>query len=122
MRRWRSFLEAAVALTASAMLLSSALLAAGAHEHLTPYQPDVVCTVDHGDGKAPGRAGVHGAERAHRHHCASCQLAAKSTAQRPTASALFASPAESRGFTGSSAPAPQRAHDAAAPSRGPPIS
>jgi len=121
-RPGRPPVDVAIALTAAAMLLSSALLGAGAHQHLTPYQPEIVCTVDHSDQGGPGRSEVHGAERPHRHHCASCQLSGKTAAQRPAASALFERPAESPSSASPSAPVVLAAHDIAAPPRGPPIS
>ncbi|HVS15564.1 MAG TPA: hypothetical protein VMV46_16690 [Thermoanaerobaculia bacterium] len=121
-RRVRAFVDAAVALTAIWMLLSSALLAAGAHEHLTPSRLEVVCSDDHGARAAAGSlSGVHGAERPHRHHCASCQLAAKGAVQRPAASALVGRPSEPDRLVPSAAPTVRTAHDAAAPPRGPPI-
>ncbi|HVS65365.1 MAG TPA: hypothetical protein VMT85_17880 [Thermoanaerobaculia bacterium] len=121
-RPGRSPVDVAIALTAAAMLLSSALLGAGAHEHLTPYQPEIVCTVDHGDQGGPGRTAVHASERPHRHHCASCQLSGKTAAQRPAASALYERPAESPSPASASPPVVLAAHDIAASPRGPPIS
>jgi hypothetical protein len=112
----------AVALCAAVALLSSALLAAGAHEHLSPLRSEVICTSDHSGPPPAAAEGVRRAERPHRHHCASCQHAAKHTAQSPARAALDARCTGSEKPFDPSRPFERAPRRAAASPRGPPIS
>lgn len=81
-----------VALGAAAALLASTLLAAGAHQHLSSSLSEAVCSIDHESRAGAGATSVEAAARAHRHHCASCQLAASGAAHQPAPAGFLKRP------------------------------